>query len=119
MRIRPHFDGTPEIVFDCAVHDHAFAAVTHGGFDYEGVAEDFALCLCATGQLMRSTQNVSVKRTQDGYPLWMLWCEREGVARDRVIRLEDVLTADELRARGLVAAGANELNAVIAAGRKR
>jgi hypothetical protein len=36
-------------------------------------------------------------------PLWRLWAAREGVDPSRVVMLEDVLTADELKDRGLSA----------------
>jgi len=81
--------------------------------------EDYALCLCMVGQMMRSRQNISGRKATDGYPLWMLWCERERVAHDRVVKLEDALTADELHAHGFQKPKASDDAAVIAAGKKR
>lgn len=86
--------------------------------NWSDAPEDFALCLCMVGTLMRSTQNVSVKSVRDGYPLWMLWAERERVTHDRIVKLEDVLTVDELTAHGFVKPQATGVDAVIAAGRR-
>jgi hypothetical protein len=78
--------------------------------------EDFALCLCATGLLMRRTVNVSAKVTHDGYPLWMAWAERERVDPERVWGIEDVLDSDELTARGFMVQPPDE-DAITSAGK--
>ena len=60
--------------------------------------EDYAVCLCKAGQLMRQTGN----HRKATVPLWRVWCAKWQVDPERVLLIEDVLSADELRARGLV-----------------
>lgn len=59
--------------------------------------DEFAVCLCRVGQTLRRSSN-------EGHlvaPLWHVWCAREQVDASRVVPLEDVLTVEELEARGL------------------
>lgn len=75
----------------------------------------YAICLCSTGREMRGTRNAG-KPT--AYALWHVWCAREGVNPSQIVLLEDVLTADELQARGFgPAAPEAPLDAIAAAAR--
>lgn len=58
----------------------------------------FAVCLCAKGQTMRSRNNTGRKVA----PLWVVWCARERVNPARVWMAEDVYTPAQLAACGLV-----------------
>jgi hypothetical protein len=55
---------------------------------------EYAVCLCQQGLAMRVTRDGS-------FALWEVWAAREGVDPSRVWRLEDVLTPEELRERGV------------------
>jgi hypothetical protein len=65
--------------------------------NWSDAPDDFALCLCPVGLDMRGTTHKGRTRT----PLWHVWCARECVDPSRVYRIEDVLSADDLAARGL------------------
>jgi len=74
---------------------------------------DYALCLCSTGNLLRATQNAN---RHTGFALWEVWAAREGVDPSRIVRLEDVLTAEDLQAIGFgPRAAVTSLEAVVAA----
>ena len=68
--------------------------------NWEDAPPDFAICVCGTGLSLRVDRNY----THVTAPLWHLWCAREGISQERVFLLEDVLTPDELTARGIPAA---------------
>lgn len=85
--------------------------------NWSDAPEDYALCLCTVGQQMRSPRNISVKRVTEGFPLWMLWCQRERVDPSRIVRMEDVLTVEELAARGFLTPTAGD-DAIAAAVRR-
>lgn len=57
----------------------------------------FALCLCERGMTLRESRNAG---HSTGFALWQLWAAREQVNPERILRLEDVLTGDELQATG-------------------
>jgi hypothetical protein len=59
--------------------------------------EDYAICVCSSGHALRRTQNNG--RTVPA--LWEVWAAREQVSPSRIWLIEDVLTEDELRERGL------------------
>lgn len=61
--------------------------------------DDYAICICGTGLELRVDRNSKA----GVYPLWHLWCAREGVSQDRVFLLEDVLTPEEIAARSIPA----------------
>lgn len=79
--------------------------------------EDFALCLCRVGQVMRSDVNHGRKTS----PRWYAWCGMNNVDVSRVVLIEDVLTPAELSERGFHTAEpeANREAALLAASRKR
>lgn len=81
--------------------------------------DQFALCLCAAGMVWRNDQNAG--RTT--YPLWMIWAAQNQVQHDRIVRVEDVLTPDELITRGLrvapQTAATDREAALLAAGKTR
>ena len=58
--------------------------------------EEYALCLCPMGRQMRRQDNTG-RRT---VPLWEVWAAAHQVEPERVWRLEDVLSVEELQARG-------------------
>lgn len=68
--------------------------------------EDFALCLCAAGRWYRSDKNAG--RHTDGCG-WQVWCAREQIEPSRIFLLEEVLTAEELRAAGLAKPNVTQL----------
>lgn len=80
--------------------------------------DDYAVCLCEMGLRLRVNRNNDAQTV----PLWMVWCAREQVDPSRVFLVEDVLTPDELRERGLSSAPVAEIGreaALLAAGRTR
>jgi hypothetical protein len=68
--------------------------------NWADAAEDYAVCLCAHGLALRVNRNYTAHQVA---ALWQLWGAREGIDPSRILMLEDVLTADELTARGLAA----------------
>lgn len=59
--------------------------------------DEYAVCVCAVGLDMRRTWNHDRKVAA----LWEVWAAREQVHPSRIHRVEDVLTEDEMRERGL------------------
>lgn len=59
--------------------------------------EEYAVCLCEAGLHLRHATNDH--RAVE--PLWLVWAAREGVPLASMCMVEDVLTEEELRARGL------------------
>lgn len=79
--------------------------------------DDFAICLCAVGMLMRDDRNAG-KRT--GYALWQVWAYREQIDPSRVFLIEEILTPAELLERGFGAVPvANREAALLAAGKSK
>lgn len=80
---------------------------------------DVAVCLCEAGQVYRRAENEGHKTV----PLWRVWCAAHQVDPSRVFMLEDIYTADELRAVGLlpavVEAKTREAAILAAASRRR
>ena len=60
--------------------------------------DDYAICVCGTGLSLRVDRNWKDTNVS---PLWHVWCAREGISHDRIVFLEDVLTADEITERGI------------------
>lgn len=79
--------------------------------------EEYAICVCSSGLALRNTRNNGLKVTA----LWEVWAIREHVHPSRIHRIEDVLTEDEMRERGLMKpqAAVSREAALLAAGRKR
>jgi hypothetical protein len=63
---------------------------------WSNAPDDFAVCLCAAGRSMRNTTN----RKDTGFALWQVWAAREQIDPSRVFLVEEVLTPQELAARG-------------------
>lgn len=81
-----------------------------------GAPWDFAVCLCESGQAYRRSENEGRKTV----PLWRVWCARHQVDPSRVFMAEEVWSADELRAVGLIAASQqSRADALLAKGRRR
>jgi hypothetical protein len=66
--------------------------------DSEITADDllFAVCLCVAGRALRHRENCGRKVV----PLWRVWCARHQVSTERVRRLEDVVTPEQLQEAG-------------------
>lgn len=64
---------------------------------HDGNADDYAVCLCATGFRMRDDTNAG-RRT--GYALWQVWAYLQQIDPSRVCFLEDISTPEELAERG-------------------
>lgn len=78
---------------------------------------EYAVCLCDVGHMMRVTRNAT-RATK--YAMWELWVARAGINPARVVKLEDVLTSEELRERGFgLETPAAPLDAVAAAARAK
>lgn len=58
--------------------------------------DDYAVCLCTTGRGLRVTTNCRAACAA----LWQVWAAREQIDPLRVFMLEDILTPEELTARG-------------------
>ena len=82
-----------------------------------GSPDEFALCLCAAGMTMRCATN----NGKEVSPHWHVWAHINGIDPTHVFPAEEILTDDELAARGLTMptpdAYAREA-ALLAAGRK-
>jgi hypothetical protein len=63
--------------------------------NWNDAPEDYAVCLCPAGELLRAVQ---VKGQQ---PAWRLEAARRGLDLERVVMLEDVCTPEELAQRGV------------------
>lgn len=75
-----------------------FVLTSNPKADAEITADDlhFALCLCQAGMAFRETKNA--RKTVA--PLWHVWCAKHSVSHERIHRLEDVVSAERLRAHG-------------------
>lgn len=62
---------------------------------HDGSPDEFGICLCATGQDMRSDLNGG-KRT--GFPLWQVWAYQQQIDPARIGMVEEFLDELELRA---------------------
>ena len=93
----------------------------HGLFKvcyHEGDPTDYALCLCKAGEAMRCARNNGKPVT----PQWQVWAHRQGIDPARVAPMEDLLTAEELAARGFTELGADDrhtLEAIASAAKAR
>jgi len=91
----------------------------HGVFKvcyHEGDPTDYALCLCRAGEQMRCAKNNGKPCT----PHWQIWAHVHGIDPERVMPMEDLLTPDELAARGFTTPTTDDLSreaALLAAGR--
>jgi hypothetical protein len=83
----------------------------------DGSPTDFALCLCRAGEAMRRATN----NGRMVAPQWHVWAFRQGIPLDRIAPMEDVLTNDEMAARGFteLSTKAAVLDAVAEAARQR
>lgn len=66
--------------------------------NWSDAPQDYAICLCSVGMQMRVTRNAG---RETGYALWQVWAAREQVDPSRIVKLEDVATAEEMAALGL------------------
>lgn len=84
--------------------------------DDNGAVPDFALCLCKAGELMRVATNNGKPVT----PQWQVWAFTQGIPLEHVAPMEDLLTDDEMAARGFrELTPTTALDAVAAAARAR
>jgi hypothetical protein len=84
---------------------------------HDGSPADFALCLCKAGERMRVATNNGRPVT----PQWQVWAFKQGIPLEHVAPMEDLLTDDELAARGFTTPTPGTLSreaALLAAGRK-
>lgn len=83
----------------------------------DGSPSDFALCLCKVGEVMRCATNNGKPVT----PQWQVWAFRNGIPIEHVAPMEDLLTADEMAARGFkeLTTQADALSAIAAAAKAR
>jgi hypothetical protein len=82
----------------------------------DGSASDYAICLCDAGERMRIAKNHGIPVT----PHWQIWAHRQGIALEQVAPMEDLLTDEELAARGFTAVEAPQaIDAIAAAARSR
>jgi hypothetical protein len=85
--------------------------------DYEGPRE-IAVCLCSKGLQLRSTKNAG---KETGVAAWQVWAYGQGLDPERIYMLEDVLSPEDLQARGFgaVAAPADREAALLAASKAK
>ncbi len=83
---------------------------------HDGSPADYALCLCAAGETMRRENNNGKVTT----PYWFAWASIMGIDPEHVAPMEDLLTAEEMAARGFTELPASTaIDAVAAAARAR
>lgn len=84
---------------------------------HDGSPADFALCLCKAGELMRCCMNNGKPVT----PQWALWAFRAGIPLEHVAPMEDLLTPEEMAARGFteLTSAADALSVIAAAAKAR
>lgn len=83
--------------------------------NWNDAPEDYAVCLCPTGELLRAMSG------RGQVAAWHVAAARLGIESARVVMLEDVCTQEELAQRGfreLVAGDAMSAIAAAARGRK-
>jgi hypothetical protein len=85
---------------------------------WSNAPDDFAVCLCKAGHQMRDETNAG-KPT--GYALWQVWAYREQIDPSRLFLLEEILTPEELAARGFTVTPAvmSREAALLNAGKRR
>jgi hypothetical protein len=81
---------------------------------HDGSPADFAICLCKAGERMRIATNNGKPVT----PQWQVWAFTQGIPLEHVCPMEDVLTADEMAARGFTELTAGDALSAIAAAAK-
>lgn len=64
--------------------------------NWSDAPEEYALCLCASGLALRRQE-----KPEDTWFPWQVWAAKSGVEPSKVFLLEEVLTPEELRERGL------------------
>lgn len=99
-------------------NDHGVFRVHY--YDDHGPTDDppdFALCLCKAGERMRLATNNGKPVT----PQWQVWAFRQGIPLEHVAPMEDVLTPEEMAARGFteITAAADALSAIAQAAKAR
>lgn len=84
---------------------------------HDGSPDDYAICLCAAGERMRIAKNNGRSVT----PQWAVWAHQAGIDPARVAPMEDLLTDEELAARGFteLRQPAQAIDAIAAAARAR
>ncbi len=82
----------------------------------DGSPTEYAVCLCEAGERMRKADNCG----KACIPQWGLWAHRNGIDPGLVAPMEDLLTPDELRARGFAElTPTTAIDAIAAAARGR
>ena len=80
--------------------------------------EDFGICLCRAGLLMRDDHNGRRRVT----PQWAVWATKHGIDPSRFYLLEEAMTPEELAERGFTPTAegpADRLEAIVAAAKRR
>jgi hypothetical protein len=82
--------------------------------NWKDAQEDYAVCLCPTGELLRADS------TPGQLPAWRVLAHRMDIDPARVVMLEDVCTPEELAERGFRELTADTaMDAIVAAARGR
>lgn len=93
-------------------NDHGVFRVSY----HDGSPSEFALCLCKEGEVMRRATNNGKAVT----PHWQVWAFTQGIPLEHVAPMEDLLTDEEMAARGFrELTPETALDAVAAAARAR
>lgn len=84
---------------------------------YDNEPPHFALCLCPVGETWRRATN----HGKAVNPLWHVWAAKNDIPHERIVKLEDYATPDELASFGFreLTAPADALTAIAAAARSR
>jgi len=84
---------------------------------HDGESTDYALCLCPSGEQMRRANNCGKPCT----PHWQVWAHQQGIDLERVAPMEDLLTDEEMAARGFhnITSEPTSIEAIAAAARHR
>ncbi len=84
---------------------------------HDGAVPDYALCLCAAGERMRKADNCGKPCAAQ----WEVWAHQQGIDPARVAPMEDLLTDEEMAARGFTELKTPDvaLGAIAAAARVR
>jgi len=84
--------------------------------NYTDEPQHYALCLCPIGERWRKADNCG-KPTN---PLWHIWAAQNNVPHERIVKLEDFASSEELASFGFVELSAETaMSAIAAAARQR